>query len=124
MGGSGKQPNGTAIALLPKQTAIGIRLRLDCCLEVGNCQNALQNFLPPCPGSNHKGWVQVHVCQGTCHSLGRATGTCGTYGCTCSDRFLTPSEFLLCAAESTCRLDCQAKGHATGQCDGWACNCS
>ena len=25
--------------------------------------------------------------QGTCHSLGRATGTCGTYGCTCSDRW-------------------------------------
>ena len=79
--------------------------------------------------------------QGTCHSLGRASGTCGTYGCTCSDRwppfhiwffinfflpdaqsfdrfslschennfprYLTPSEFLLCAAESTCRLDCQ-----------------
>ena len=70
----------------------------------------------------------------------------GSYGEWLNPRFLTPSEFLLCAAESTCRLDCQvtfsflqlaslpggtsdsfspqAKGHATGQCDGWACNCS
>merc|ERR1712107_347146 len=40
------------------------------------------------------------VCQGTCHAIGRAHGVCDKYGCTCSDRFLTPSEFLLCAAES------------------------
>ena len=32
-------------------------------------------------------WSMVHCVQGTCHSLGRATGTCGTYGCTCSDRW-------------------------------------
>ena len=47
--------------------------------------------------------------QGTCHALGRNTGTCGTYGCTCSDEFLTPDQFLLCAAASTCRMDCQVQ---------------
>jgi len=63
------------------------------------------------------------VCDSTCHSIGRASGTCDRFGCTCSDRTLTPDEFLLCAAASTCRLDCQAKGHGTGECVGWACEC-
>merc|ERR1712080_449826 len=62
-------------------------------------------------------------CEGTCHSLGRASGSCDRFGCECSDRFLTPNEFLLCAAASTCRMDCQAKGRATGVCEGWACVC-
>ncbi len=52
--------------------------------------------------------------QGTCHSLGRAHGVCDRYGCTCSDRFLTPEEFLLCAAESTCRTHCQVGSTVEG----------
>ena len=43
--------------------------------------------------------------------------------CQCSDEKLTPKQFALCAAESTCRLDCQAKGKATGECRGWNCKC-
>jgi len=62
-------------------------------------------------------------CQGTCNSMGRVNGTCDRFGCTCSERSLTASEFLLCSADSVCRLDCQAKGHGTGDCEGWACNC-
>ena len=44
-------------------------------------------------------------------------------GCECSEEKLSPSQFALCAAESTCRLDCQANGKATGECDGWNCKC-
>ena len=47
------------------------------------------------------------VVKGTCQAIGRSGGTCDKYGCTCSDRYLSPSEFLLCAAESTCRTHCQ-----------------
>merc|ERR1719436_526178 len=42
-------------------------------------------------------------CEATCHSLGRSGGSCDRFGCECSDTFLSPSQFLLCAAESTCR---------------------
>lgn len=31
--------------------------------------------------------------------------------CECDDTYLSPSEFALCAAESTCRLDCQRQGY-------------
>ena len=30
--------------------------------------------------------------------------------CQCDSTYLNPSEFALCAAESTCRLDCQRQG--------------
>jgi len=95
------------------------------CDDAGKCwcsesSISLNNFRALLPSRCHLGNA---VCEGTCHSLGRSTGTCGTYGCTCSDEFLTPSQFLLCAAASTCRMDCQAKGHGTGECVGWACEC-
>ena len=35
--------------------------------------------------------------------------------CECDTKFLSATEFALCAAESTCRLDCQANGKATGK---------
>nr|AQS22625.1 hypothetical protein [Pseudodiaptomus poplesia] len=63
------------------------------------------------------------ACEGTCHAIGRSTGVCKNNDCACSDTYISPSEFALCAAESTCRMHCQSGGYATGNCDGWACNC-
>jgi len=67
-------------------------------------------------------------CEGTCNAIGRKTGICtekdGLKDCECDTAFLSPSEFALCAAESTCRIHCQAtEGKATGKCDGWKCRC-
>ena len=31
-------------------------------------------------------------------------------GCECSEERISPAEFALCAAESTCRADCQRRG--------------
>jgi len=70
----------------------------------------------------------ANFCEATCNSIGRANGTCSTDAaggkdCSCSDQILSPREFALCAAESTCRLDCQRRGLATGACFGWSCKC-
>ena len=66
----------------------------------------------------------LDFCKGTCQAIGRKTGSCEYgKGCECSDEHLTPSEFALCAAESTCRLDCQANGKGNGKCNGWKCEC-
>ena len=67
----------------------------------------------------------LDFCKGTCQAIGRKTGSCEYgQGCECSDERLSPSEFALCAAESTCRLHCQATvGKGTGQCNGWKCEC-
>ena len=67
-------------------------------------------------------------CEATCNSIGRRNGTCGVNDdglddCKCSDEFLSPTEFALCGAESTCRLDCQRRGMAAGQCFGWTWKC-
>jgi len=66
-------------------------------------------------------------CEGTCNSIGRKTGKCtterGGKDCECSDEYLSPTEFALCAAASTCRIHCQTNGQGSGQCDGWVCNC-
>jgi len=66
-------------------------------------------------------------CEGTCNSIGRKGGVCerkdGILDCKCDDKYLTPKQFGLCAAESTCRLDCQKNGKSTGQCNGWNCEC-
>merc|ERR1711962_713855 len=66
-------------------------------------------------------------CEGTCNSIGRTGGKCvkkdGVLDCDCDDTFLTPKEFALCAAASTCRLDCQRQGFAIGECKGWKCSC-
>ena len=56
----------------------------------------------------------LSFCQATCNAIGRNNGTCteagGDRDCQCSDTFLSPTEFALCGAESTCRLDCQRQG--------------
>ena len=52
-------------------------------------------------------------CEATCNSIGRTGGKCVDDGndCQCDDTYLSPSQFALCAAESTCRLDCQRQGY-------------
>lgn len=67
----------------------------------------------------------LKFCEATCQSLGRVGGTCTNDNteCTCSDQYISPTQFALCAAESTCRLDCQRQGLATGECFGWSCKC-
>merc|ERR1712223_1954484 len=57
-------------------------------------------------------------CQGTCHAIERRDGSCEY-----SEERLTPSEFALCAAESTCTVHCQGQGKAYGRCNGWQCEC-
>merc|ERR1739846_186103 len=50
-------------------------------------------------------------CQGTCHAIGRRDGKCQYgEGCECSEERISPAEFAMCAAESTCRADCQRRG--------------
>ena len=64
-------------------------------------------------------------CSATCNAIGRSGGACvaGENNCECADSYLSPTEFALCAAESTCRLDCQRQGKASGECVGWKCVC-
>merc|ERR1712168_276427 len=84
---------------------------------------SLANLRSLLPSRCHLG---LPFCVATCNALGRVTGTCakdGATNCECSAEYISPTEFALCAAESTCRLDCQRQGLATGQCFGWACKC-
>ena len=48
----------------------------------------------------------------------RTGGKCVDDGndCQCDSTYLNPSEFALCAAESTCRLDCQRQGWVASIC--------
>jgi len=63
-------------------------------------------------------------CQSTCHAIARRDGSCVEgHGCECSEERISPSEFALCAVESTCRTHCQREGKATGRCTGWRCEC-
>merc|ERR1711962_1629885 len=79
---------------------------------------AFRNLLPS------RCTLGLAFCKATCNAIGRKTGACvDGHGCECSSERLTPNEFLLCAAESTCRTDCQRKGKATGRCNGWQCEC-
>merc|ERR1711862_270123 len=53
-------------------------------------------------------------CQGTCHAIGRRDGSCEYgQGCECSEERLTPSEFALCAAESTVRCIARVRAKLT-----------
>jgi len=92
----------------------------DCiCSEKSISLSNLKNLLPSrCD-------LGESFCQATCNSIGRTGGKCIEDGnnCECDDTYLSPSEFALCAAESTCRLDCQRQGLATGECFGWKCEC-
>merc|ERR1712130_256506 len=92
----------------------------DCnCSEKSITLSSLERLLPSRCNLGPK------FCKATCESLGRQGGTCedGNTECVCSDQFISPKEFALCAADSTCRLDCQRQGKATGQCFGWSCKC-
>eukprot|EP00088_Acartia_fossae_P000307 TRINITY_DN1011_c0_g1_i5.p1 TRINITY_DN1011_c0_g1~~TRINITY_DN1011_c0_g1_i5.p1 ORF type:complete len:162 (+),score=35.87 TRINITY_DN1011_c0_g1_i5:51-536(+) len=99
------------------------------CDDEGTCHCSeksisLNNLKAILPSRCHLG---VSFCEGTCNAIGRKTGICtekdGVKDCECDTSFLSPSEFALCAAESTCRIHCQANGSATGKCDGWKCRC-
>eukprot|EP00090_Calanus_glacialis_P012028 TRINITY_DN2046_c0_g1_i1.p1 TRINITY_DN2046_c0_g1~~TRINITY_DN2046_c0_g1_i1.p1 ORF type:complete len:162 (-),score=44.14 TRINITY_DN2046_c0_g1_i1:93-578(-) len=86
---------------------------------------SLKNFKKLLPSRCNLG---QSFCEVTCNSIGRKNGTCGTTDsggsdCECSEDYLSPSDFALCGAESTCRLDCQRQGLATGECFGWSCKC-
>merc|ERR1712170_110690 len=65
-------------------------------------------------------------CKRTCNAVGYRSGEC-VYGkgCECSSDRLSPREFALCAAESTCRIHCQGifNQKAFGECRGWNCVC-
>merc|ERR1712038_1107753 len=92
----------------------------DCiCSEKSISLSNLKNLLPSrCD-------LGESFCEGTCNAIGRKGGKCVDDGndCQCDSTYLNPSEFALCAAESTCRLDCQRQGKATGDCLGWKCVC-
>jgi len=92
----------------------------DCiCSEKSISLSNLKNLLPSrCD-------LGESFCEATCNSIGRTGGKCveDNNNCECDDTYLSPSEFALCAAESTCRLDCQRQGLATGECFGWKCKC-
>eukprot|EP00090_Calanus_glacialis_P035398 TRINITY_DN60439_c0_g1_i1.p1 TRINITY_DN60439_c0_g1~~TRINITY_DN60439_c0_g1_i1.p1 ORF type:complete len:159 (+),score=40.12 TRINITY_DN60439_c0_g1_i1:91-567(+) len=93
----------------------------DCiCSEKSISLNNFRNLLPS------RCNLGLPFCEATCNALGRESGTCAATGatdCQCSENFISPKAFALCAAESTCRLDCQRQGLATGECFGWACKC-
>ena len=48
--------------------------------------------------------------------MGRESGSCNAKKeCTCSKKFLTPEQFALCAAETSCVLNCKRKGYDQGK---------
>merc|ERR1712223_1712131 len=99
------------------------------CTDEGECQCSersisLDNLKALLPSRCHLG---ASFCTATCNSIGRKDGNCvtkesGETDCQCGG-YLSPKEFALCAAESTCRLDCQRQGFASGDCFGWYCKC-
>merc|ERR1712107_715415 len=90
------------------------------CTDEGECQCSersisLNNLLALLPSRCHLG---ASFCAATCNSIGQKNGTCvekdsGETDCQCGG-YLSPTEFALCAAESTCRLDSRDKGLAAG----------
>jgi len=72
--------------------------------------------------------ISVSFCDKACRAIGRYNGTCNkdNSDCDCSDDWVTPTQYGLCASETICRLDCQANGKATGKCvksGRWNCEC-
>jgi hypothetical protein len=48
--------------------------------------------------------------------MGRESGSCNAKKeCTCSEKFLSPEQFALCAAETSCQLNCKRKGYDKGK---------
>jgi len=72
--------------------------------------------------------ISESFCNKACSAIGRKNGVCNADNtdCDCSDDWVTPKQYGLCASETICRLDCQANGKATGKCvksGGWDCEC-
>ena len=71
--------------------------------------------------------ISVTFCDKACKAIGRYNGVCNADNtdCDCSDDWVTPKQYGLCASKTICRLDCQAHGKATGNCvnGGWDCEC-
>jgi len=87
---------------------------------------ALSDNLKPLVPSKCK--ISASFCDKACKSIGRVNGVCNSDNtdCDCSDDWVTPKQYGLCASETICRLDCQANGKATGKCvksGGWDCEC-
>lgn len=81
--------------------------------------------------------ISESFCNKACQAIGRYDGVCNAdkTDCDCSDDWVTPIQYGLCASETICRLDCQANGKATGDCVDkgskcnsgfckWDCQCS
>ena len=87
--------------------------------------SALTENLKPLVPSKCK--ISDSFCDKSCKSIGRYNGVCNSDNtdCDCSDDWVTPEQYGLCASETICRLDCQANGKATGKCvnGGWDCEC-
>jgi len=72
--------------------------------------------------------ISQDFCDQACRAIGKRNGRCNSdyTDCDCSDDWVTPIQYALCASETVCVLDCQAKGKATGECKGgggWNCEC-
>jgi len=84
-----------------------------------------ENLLPLVPS---KCKISESFCNKACSAIGRKSGVCNddNTDCDCSDDWVTPKQYGLCASETICRLDCQANGKASGKCvksGGWDCEC-
>merc|ERR1712184_191176 len=91
------------------------------CTDEGECQCSeksisVSNLRALLPSRCHLG---TSFCTATCNSIGQESGE---KDCQCGG-YLSPTEFALCAAESTCRLDCQRQGFAGGVFFGWTGKC-
>merc|ERR1712055_350981 len=126
---------GAAIALLPKQTAIGIRLRLDCCLGVGNWKMLCKIFsiflLLGAANAGFRCTFGNWACTAGCVGLGQTSGLCDDAGvCHCSAKSISLSNFhamlpsRCTLGESFCQGTCHSLGRATGTCGTYGCTCS
>ncbi len=58
----------------------------------------------------------IFLYQTLCNAMGRESGSCNAKKeCTCSEKYLTPEQFALCAAETSCQLNCKRKGYDQGK---------
>ena len=72
--------------------------------------------------------IGPEFCNSACRAIGKVDGVCNSdkTDCTCSNQWVSPKQYSLCASETICVLDCQANGKATGSCrksGGWDCEC-
>merc|ERR1712012_1474583 len=74
--------------------------------------------------------ISESFCSKACHAIGKKKGTCNAdfTDCDCSDDFVTPKQYGLCAMDTVCNLRCMKKKFARGDCVGekgaeWDCKC-